>query len=135
MQQFRRFSRIILCSLLVIVLVGWSVVLSASGEYQITWWTVNSGGGISNGGEYQLHGTSGQSDVGTSLQGGTYRLHGGFWHALATPRTTAIYLPLIMAATPAAGQPDLVGELRFLSDQTSFGAGGHLPLSDHSRHR
>ena len=123
MQRFRRFSRIILCSVLVIVLVGWSVVLSASDEYQITWWTVNSGGGISNGGEYQLHGTSGQSDAGASLQGGAYRLHGGFWHAPAAPRTTAIYLPLIMAATPAVGQPDLAGAPRLLVDRTNFGAG------------
>ena len=123
MQRFRRFVRIILCSLLVLVLAGWGVVFSASDEYRITWWTVNGGGGISNGGEYQLHGTSGQSNAGTSLQGGAYRLHGGFWQAPAAPHTTAIYLPLIMAATPAAGQPDLVGELRLLSDQTNFGVG------------
>jgi hypothetical protein len=61
--------------------------------YEITWYTVDGGGGASSGGDYALDGTIGQADAG-SLNGGAYVLAGGFWAGL----TTALYnlfLPLV----------------------------------------
>lgn len=47
--------------------------------YTLDWWTVDGGGTISStGGSYNLGGTIGQPDAGTS-GGGTYTLIGGFW--------------------------------------------------------
>jgi hypothetical protein len=49
--------------------------------YAIPWWTVDNGGGTSQGGVYILNGTIGQPDAG-SLSGGIYTLKGGFWSGL-----------------------------------------------------
>ncbi len=50
----------------------------AAGPYQIDWYTIDGGGGISAGGQYVLVGTIGQPDAGWS-SGGGYDLLGGFW--------------------------------------------------------
>jgi hypothetical protein len=50
-------------------------------SYAIPWWTVDTGGGVSQGGPYILSGTAGQPDTG-SLSGGAYLLKGGFWSGL-----------------------------------------------------
>ena len=48
--------------------------------YEISWWTVDSGGSLGNaGGVYVLDSTSGQPDAGGPLAGSPYVLHGGFW--------------------------------------------------------
>jgi hypothetical protein len=44
----------------------------------IPWWTVDTGGGSSQGGPYSLNGTAGQADA-AILTGGTYSLRGGYW--------------------------------------------------------
>ena len=46
--------------------------------FSISWWTVDNGGGVSQGGLYRISGTAGQPDAGKST-GGTYDLSGGFW--------------------------------------------------------
>jgi hypothetical protein len=50
----------------------------AAGQYQITWYTVDSGGGQSSGGPYTLTGTIGQAEA-DWCSGGPYELLGGFW--------------------------------------------------------
>lgn len=73
-------------------------VLAQSGAgYDLTWSTVDGGGGtFSFGGAYALGGTAGQPDAGL-MTGGTYTLAGGFWGggAVAAPENV-IYLPLVM---------------------------------------
>lgn len=59
--------------------------------FSITWWTVDNGGGTSQGGPFLLRGTGGQSDAGETA-GGVYTLRSGFWSGL--PGYSA-YLPLI----------------------------------------
>ena len=55
-----------------------------AGDYDLTWSTVDGGGGtFSTGGTYELGGTIGQPDAG-GLSGGTYTLEGGFWSAAAS---------------------------------------------------
>jgi hypothetical protein len=76
-----------------LMLVG--VVVAAVQAYQLDWWTVDSGGGISTSGNYILSGTIGQADAG-SMSGGGYTLAGGFWsEALALPASKKLYLPLV----------------------------------------
>jgi hypothetical protein len=48
--------------------------------YELSWNTIDSGGGNSTGGGYQLTGTIGQPDASTvPLAGGAYTIAGGFW--------------------------------------------------------
>jgi hypothetical protein len=47
-------------------------------DYKIIWCTIDGGGGLSAGGDYDLMGTIGQPDAGYSA-GGDYELLGGFW--------------------------------------------------------
>ncbi len=82
----------------VVVLVGVLSLGSAAraqvgGGYDLTWSTIDSGGGLVSGGTYTLDGTIGQSDAG-SLSGGGYTLNGGFWGG--TVASYRVYLPLMM---------------------------------------
>jgi hypothetical protein len=62
----------------------------------LKWWTVDGGGAtFSTGGSYNLGGTIGQPDAGTS-NGGTYILDGGFWGGEPSTVNHQVYLPLIM---------------------------------------
>ncbi len=63
----------------VIVAVAPAGVLAMSGgDYEISWSTIDGGGGRSTGGDYALTGTIGQPDAG-EMSGGDYKLAGGFW--------------------------------------------------------
>lgn len=48
------------------------------GQYDLSWNTIDGGGGVSSGGQYILRGTIGQPDAGY-MAGGDYELVGGFW--------------------------------------------------------
>jgi len=50
----------------------------AAGQYQIDWYTIDSGGGTSSGGRYVLMGTVGQADAAYSSSD-KYEVLGGFW--------------------------------------------------------
>jgi hypothetical protein len=52
---------------------------SAFAQHDLSWHTVDGGGGTSIGGVYVLSGTVGQPDASPSMIGGTYALSGGFW--------------------------------------------------------
>lgn len=67
----------------------------ANDGYQLSWWTVDSGGGVSTGDEYLLQGTVGQHDAG-ELHGGSYTLAGGYWQPLdREPEQQKVLLPLL----------------------------------------
>jgi len=89
--------------LLTLILVGVSVLMvQAQGGFDLSWWTVDGGGGTSSGGSYTLSGTTGQPDAGPALSGGSYTLAGGFWGAggaapTGTPTPTVTTTP---GATP-----------------------------------
>jgi len=51
---------------------------SNGGNFEITWSTIDGGGGKSSGDGYMVIGTIGQPDAG-EMSGGDYRVHGGFW--------------------------------------------------------
>ena len=80
--------------LLVTALLGVGVVVAQTGGgYDLTWNTLDGGGGSSAGGSYQLTGTLGQPDAGSALSGGVYSLSGGFWSGVSSGGK--VYLPLI----------------------------------------
>jgi hypothetical protein len=49
---------------------------------EITWHTIDGGGGTSGGGDLRISGTVGQPDAG-QMSGGSFELSGGFWAAPA----------------------------------------------------
>jgi len=61
-----------------IILLTMFVSPIVSGEYELSWYTIDGGGGRSTGGPYELVGTIGQPDAAYS-SGGNYELLGGFW--------------------------------------------------------
>jgi len=67
----------------------------AQSGFEISWWTVDGGGGSAGGTGYRLSGTLGQPDAGR-LTGGAFTLGGGFWCGGATAVDRQIYLPLVM---------------------------------------
>jgi hypothetical protein len=50
----------------------------ARAQFSIDWYTIDSGGGISSGGSFEVAGTIGQPDAG-SHSGGAFQVDGGFW--------------------------------------------------------
>jgi hypothetical protein len=91
-QHFTGRPHWLLIALLGILLGASAVFAQSGGGYDLTWSTVDGGGGSSAGGGYTLSATVGQPDAGTSLSGGGYTLAGGFW---ASGSPTRLYLPLL----------------------------------------
>jgi hypothetical protein len=86
----------------ILLILAFSMVLStsalAAGDYQMSWWTIDNGGGTlqSSGGQYELSGTIGQWDAGASTSEGDYTLNGGFWAVMKSILFEyLVYLPLI----------------------------------------
>ena len=85
---------IVFCLLIVVV---YTARAQSGGGYDLTWNTIDAGGGTSVGvgssTPYILGGTIGQPDAGL-LTGGGYTLVGGFWGGAATQYN--IYLPVVL---------------------------------------
>jgi hypothetical protein len=81
-------------SLLLLVLLISVAQAQTGGGYDLTWWTVDGGGGQVTGGGYTLTGTAGQPDAGT-LSGDGYTLLSGFWGG-GPAYLFEIYLPLVL---------------------------------------
>nr|WP_290666481.1 hypothetical protein [Ardenticatena sp.] len=80
--------------LTVALLVPATIALAqSSGSFDLSWNTVDGGGGTSSGGLYTLSGTIGQPDAG-AMSGGAYALVGGFWGGTATQYS--LYLPVVV---------------------------------------
>ena len=90
MKRLALFSPIVLAVLIVSIAVAQS-----GGGYDLTWSTLDGGGGSSSGGGYTLDGTLGQPDAGT-LSGGGYTLGGGFWTSPAASPQFEVYLPVVL---------------------------------------
>jgi len=100
--QIKRMVGAVLLALLLV-----SGVVLAAGGYDLSWHTVDGGGGTSSGGTYILRGTAGQPDAGT-LSGGTYSLAGGFWGAggpSPTPTATPTATPTNTATPTSTATP------------------------------
>jgi hypothetical protein len=84
-------------ALVLVLIIFVSGMALAAGSYDLSWWTVDGGGGSSMGNGYTLNGTLGQPDAGTISSGGGYTVGGGFWHGgvVASPEMQ-IFLPLLV---------------------------------------
>ena len=89
----RRLALVLLMLLVAGILGTRVVVAQTGGGYDLTWYTIDGGGGSSTGSGYQLSGTLGQPDAGATLSGGVYSLSGGFWGSALY--SSKVYLPLI----------------------------------------
>ena len=79
-----------------LLLLSASIVLAQSGNgYDLTWWTVDSGGGTATGGGYTLSGTVGQPEPGPVLTGGGFKLTSGFWPG-GLEAFGELFLPLVL---------------------------------------
>jgi hypothetical protein len=74
---------------------GATALAQTGGGYDLTWNTIDGGGGVSLSGGYMVSGAIGQPEAG-EVFGGGYRLQGGFWDGAAVEDPYAFYLPLIM---------------------------------------
>jgi len=75
MQPLRRT---IIGTLLVVVNLTATTMAQSGGSYDLTWNTIDGGGGTSSGGSITLTGTIGQPDAGF-MSGGSFEFSGGFW--------------------------------------------------------
>ena len=101
-------TKLILLTLVMAGLLTLATLVSAApNAFSLPWWTVDGGGGTSQGGDYVLRGTSGQPDAGPRMTGGDFSLLGGFWGGTlpdsrpgppippTRPPVGTIYLPLV----------------------------------------
>jgi len=60
----------------------------SAGPFDLSWSTIDPGGGTSAAGQFELTGTIGQPDAAlASLTGGPFSLTGGFWSSLSVVQT------------------------------------------------
>jgi hypothetical protein len=64
-------------------------------SYNIGWYKVAGGGGVSTNATYQLSGTIGQPDASPEMTGGNFSLTGGFWSLVAVQTPGAPLLTII----------------------------------------
>jgi len=85
--------------IVLVALILWTVLpvgAQSGGGYDLTWSTIDGGGGVSSGGAYSLGGTVGQPDAG-AMTGGAYTLVGGFWGGGVSGATSRyVYLPIVL---------------------------------------
>ncbi len=86
--------------LVFVTLVSSIPALAQSGGYDLSWWTVDGGGGSLSSGGYTLSGTAGQPDAGV-LEGSGYTLTGGFWSGVT--HTNYLTPTAAFTATPLSG--------------------------------
>jgi hypothetical protein len=83
--------------LIIAALLFVATIAYAQEGFDLSWWTVDSGGGQSNGDVYSLQGVAGQPDAGV-LQGGDFILAGGFLSGVTAPPPPVynLLLPLVI---------------------------------------
>lgn len=67
----------VVAAIVTVALTGLAQSASAQ-PFDISWYTIDAGGGTSSAGGFELSGTIGQHDPGV-MSGGQYTLTGGFW--------------------------------------------------------
>jgi hypothetical protein len=85
----------LLIPILLLAMIVSTALAQVGSGYDLSWSTIDGGGGASSGGGYTLNGTIGQADAGQSIGSGGYTLSGGFWFS-RTQRQYQVYLPLVL---------------------------------------
>ena len=73
-----KIQTLLLLMIVFVAVAPVSVLAMSGGDYEISWSTIDGGGGRSTGGDYAIVGTIGQPDAG-GMSGGDFSLAGGFW--------------------------------------------------------
>ena len=76
--KIKKIAGISRLSVWLMLLLLSSALAQSGGDYELTWSTIDGGGGRSSGGPYELVGTIGQPEAGV-MSGGRYEVLGGFW--------------------------------------------------------
>ena len=84
-----------------LLLLSPAALAQTGGDYDLSWNTIDSGGGSSSGGDYELNGVIGQPDAG-AMTGANYELGGGFWGGGAvsgSPAGYKVFVPVVLKVT------------------------------------
>jgi hypothetical protein len=85
--------------------------------YDISWYSIDGGGGLSMGGDFDLHGVIGQHDAGVMpLTGGTFSISGGYLAAAG-----GAICPADFTSGGGGGSDGLVGIDDFLGVLSGWG--------------
>jgi hypothetical protein len=96
MKRNTKTNLIVLLVPLAFLLIASIALAQDGGGYDLSWWTVDGGGGIAEAespGPYALDTTIGQPDA-RVWRGGGYTLDGGFWGSGAAQHS--IFMPLVL---------------------------------------
>jgi hypothetical protein len=93
MKQIITFLTLFVILFALLVITVSLAVAQSGGGYDLTWSTIDGGGGTTSDGGYTLDGTIGQPDA-EAMSGGGYSLVGGFWGGALTQYRA--YLPLML---------------------------------------
>ena len=86
-------NALLLLAGLIVLVTALPLLAASGGPYDVSWDTLDGGGGTSSGGSYTVSGTAGQPDAGPEMSGGSYAVIGGFWGGFGGVR---IYLPVVL---------------------------------------
>jgi hypothetical protein len=104
MTKMIKFLPLTLVALLALLAVR--VVWAQSGDgFDLSWWTVDGGGGEHSGDGYTMVGTIGQPEPGPALVGDGYKLTGGFWPGEGEAPSTCEKLNGVAISGPTSGSP------------------------------
>ena len=86
-----------LAASLALLAVGLPALAQSGGGYDLSWWTVDGGGGTLSNGSYSLRGTVGQAEAGAALENNGYTLVGGYWYGAGEEvERYELYLPSVI---------------------------------------
>ena len=103
----------------------------SGGQFDLTWSTIDNGGGASSGGQFQLRGSVGQHDAGT-LAGGNFTVEGGFWSGITVlqmPGAPVLKIRLVSPEKVVISWPVNVTGFT-LEESSALGKGLWAPTSD-----
>ena len=92
-QPKSKFRFLLIAGLLLLAISAVSfTVLAQNDRFAVPWWSIDGGGGKSQGTRFGVTGPIGQPDAGYG-ESATYTLTGGFWAGI--PRGISLFLPVI----------------------------------------
>ncbi len=100
-------SRLLAAALVGGLLTFATAAAQTGGGYDLGWWSVEGGAGVSLGGDFSLTGVAGQADASVVMTGGGFALTGGFMSGGdSRQRAVLIYLPSACRADPCGASSD-----------------------------
>jgi len=101
----KKLFTLTLLSAFLLILPLKAVLADNETVYDLSWWSVDNGGGLSSDGQYTLHSVIGQPDASQSFNG-QYTVSGGFLSIGAQARQyMQIILPFIFKDASISAEP------------------------------